>query len=73
VCQPGQENCDKKTPHMTRYDGYRSFEEPVSEIVSCIGPRGLPLNESAEDAVWAYRAIPKGDVSHHKLSRGSNV
>lgn len=47
---------------MIRYDGYRSFEEPVSEIVPCIGPRGLPLNESGEDAVWAYEGKAKGEL-----------
>lgn len=45
---------------MTRYDGYKSFEESVSDIVPCIGPRGLFMNESDEDAVWAYEGIAKG-------------
>jgi hypothetical protein len=62
TCHPGQQSCDKKTPHMTRYDGYRNFEEPVSDIVPCIGPRGLLMNESDEDAVWAYQGAAKGDI-----------
>ena len=48
---------------MTRYDGYKSFEEPFSEITPCVGPRGLLMNESDEDAVWAYQGIAKGEAS----------
>jgi hypothetical protein len=65
-CQPGQDNCDKNTPYMSRYAGYRSFEEPVSDIVPCVGPRGLHLNESDEDAVWAYEAVAKGETAHRR-------
>ncbi len=53
---------------MNRYDGYRSFEEPVSDIVPCIGPRGLFLNESDEDAVWAYEGKAKGKALNRELS-----
>lgn len=52
------------TPQMRRYDGYRSFEEHVSDIIPCIGARGLRMNESEEDAVWAYESIARGDISH---------
>ena len=68
-CQPGQVNCDNSAPHMSRYDGYRSFEEPVSDVSPCIGPRGLLVNESHEDAVWAYEALAKGVIQHRSSSQ----
>ena len=61
-CQLNHERCDKNTPRMTRYDGYRNLEEPVSAIISCVGPRDLPLNESDEDAIWAYKGVAKGII-----------
>src|SRR5882757_11404764 len=53
-CETGQVDCKNKNPHFIHYDGYKSFSEPVSQIVSCIGPRRVQLNESQEDAIWAY-------------------
>jgi len=47
-------DCKNEIPHLIRYDGYRSLQEPASQIISCIGPRGVPLNESEEDVIWAY-------------------
>lgn len=47
---------------MIRYDGYRNFEEPASVVTPCVGPRDLPLNESDEDAVWAYAGVAKGNT-----------
>ena len=45
-----------------RYDGYKHLQEPPSEIVPCVGPRGLLMNESDEDAVWAYPGIAQGTI-----------
>ena len=45
---------------MIRYDGYKHFQEPESEINSCIGPRGLSMKESDEDAIWAYPGVAIG-------------
>jgi hypothetical protein len=36
------------------------MHEPVSDIIPCIGPRGLLMNESDEDAVWAYSGTARG-------------
>lgn len=47
---------------MLRYDGYKSFEEPKSDLVPCIGPRGLLMNESEKDTVWAYKGQAKGVI-----------
>ena len=63
VCETGEVDCKNKSPHLIRYDGYRSFAEPVEHIVSCIGPRGVPLNESHEDAIWAYPGQANGKTS----------
>lgn len=47
---------------MSRFNDYKNFEEPVSDIVPCFGPRSLLLNESDEDVVWAYQAAAKGEI-----------
>ena len=60
VCAPGEENCNRKTPQLVRYDGYKHLQEPLDEIIQCIGPRGLPMNESDEDAIWAYPGKARG-------------
>jgi hypothetical protein len=36
------------------------MHEPVSDIIPCVGPRGLLMNESDEDAVWAYTGTAHG-------------
>ena len=36
------------------------MQEPVSDIVHCIGPRGLLMNESDDDAIWAYSGKAQG-------------
>lgn len=60
TCTPGEESCSDKTPRLIRYDGYKNMHEPVSDIIPCIGPRGLLMNESDEDAVWAYTGTARG-------------
>lgn len=35
-------------------------QEWIGEYVACDGPRGVPLNESLDDAVMAYRGLPQG-------------
>jgi hypothetical protein len=30
--------------------------------VSCVGPRGIPINESNDDAIWAYSGVAQGAV-----------
>ncbi|KAJ9611598.1 hypothetical protein H2200_004782 [Cladophialophora chaetospira] len=62
ACETGEVDCKNKSPHLVRYDGYRSFQEPLDHLVSCIGPRGVPLNESDEDAIWAYPGHANGAV-----------
>ena len=62
-CMSGQMDCKLETPSMERYDGYRNFQEPVERIVSCIGPRGVKLNESDEDAIWAYPGKAVGKLT----------
>lgn len=57
---PGEEGCSEKTPRLVKYDGYKNMQEPVSDIVPCIGPRGLLMNESDEDAIWAYSGKAQG-------------
>lgn len=47
---------------MLRYDGYKNLLEPVSHLVSCVGPRGVPINESHEDAIWAYPGKANGEI-----------
>ena len=39
------------------------MHEPASDIIPCIGPRGLLMNESDEDAVWAYSGTAQGEFS----------
>lgn len=60
MCREGEENCNPRPPKLIRYDGYKHLQEDPMDIVQCTGPRGLPLNESDEDAIWAYPAIPQG-------------
>ena len=59
-CETGEIDCSKTSPHLVRYDGYHSFREPIDHVVSCIGPRGMPLNESQDDAIWAYPGQANG-------------
>lgn len=54
TCRKGDLECKPKPPQLIRYDGYKHLQEPASEIVPCIGPRGILINESDEDAIWAY-------------------
>lgn len=54
TCQTGEVDCKNKHPRQIRYDGLRHSQEDPSHILSCLGPRGLPLNESDGDAIWAY-------------------
>lgn len=60
TCREGEENCSRKPPQLVRYDGYKHLQEDPSDIVSCIGPRGIAINESDEDAIWAYPSIANG-------------
>lgn len=71
TCRQDEENCNGKPPKLIRYDGYKHFQEDPMDIVQCIGPRGIPMNESDEDAVWAYPAIPAGKLrpSHSALTQ----
>ncbi len=62
-CETGEIDCKNRNPRLVHYDGYKSFSEPVSQIVSCIGPRGVPLNESDEDAIWAYPGRANGKTN----------
>lgn len=61
TCQNGEVDCKNKHPRQIRYNGLRHSQEDPSHILSCLGPRGLPLNESEGDAVWAHpgRAVGK--------------
>ena len=68
TCRQDEENCDGKPPRLIRYDGYKHLQEDPTDIIQCVGPRGLPINESDEDAVWAYPAIPQGELSSHSWS-----
>ena len=43
-----------------QYDSAEYKKSWVGEHVSCIGPRGKRLNESAEDIVQAFSALPHG-------------
>lgn len=49
---------------MVRYDGYKHLQEPESQIFSCIGPRGIAMNESDEDAIWAYPGTAIGELPY---------
>ena len=60
ICPPDQPNCKQEIPEMVRYTGLKNYKDPVDDIVPCIGPRGLPMNESDDDAIWAYNVLPKG-------------
>ena len=60
TCRQDEENCNAKPPKLVRYDGYKHLAEDPADIIQCIGPRGVALNESDEDAVWAYPAIAAG-------------
>lgn len=62
-CRVDEENCSGKPPQLIRYDGYKHLQEDPREIIQCIGPRGVAINESEEDAVWAYPAIANGMFS----------
>lgn len=70
TCRQDEENCNAKPPKLVRYDGYKHLQEDPADIVQCIGPRGIPINESDEDAVWAYPAIAAGtSFAQKKLSQ----
>ena len=45
---------------MVRYEGYQNLVEQAAHIVPCVGPRGVPINESHEDAIWAYPGKANG-------------
>lgn len=64
-CTPEEENCRHTSPQLLRYDGYKHFRESAFDVVPCVGPRGLWMNESDDDAVWAYRgkAVGKAHLS----------
>lgn len=68
-CETGEIDCKNKNPHLLHYDGYKSFSEPVSQIVSCIGPRGIQLNESHDDAIWAYPGHANGKIDLNRYGR----
>lgn len=54
ICASGHKDCKNSAPQLVRYDGYKHLQEPQAQIVSCIGPRGIAINESDDDAIWAY-------------------
>ena len=56
----GRADCKQNSPSLVRYDGYKHMQEDPREIVPCIGPRGLLMNESREDAIWAYPGRAQG-------------
>ena len=60
ACVPEDPKCVDSTPQLVRYTGYKHLQEDETDIVSCIGPRGIPMNESDDDAVWAYNGIAHG-------------
>lgn len=60
TCRQDEEQCNPRPPKLVRYDGYKHLQEDPTDIVQCIGPRGVPINESDEDAVWAYPGIAAG-------------
>jgi hypothetical protein len=49
-----------REPQLIRYDGYKHLQDPEKDIISCIGPRGVPLNQSDDDAIWAYNGTARG-------------
>jgi hypothetical protein len=61
ACSPEEPNCDDLTPQLVRYSGYKHLQEDEHDIISCIGPRGLPMNESDDDAIWAYNGKAHGE------------
>ena len=63
VCASGHTDCKDSAPQLVRYDGYKHLQEPESQIISCSGPRGVPINESDEDAIWAYPGVPDGKIN----------
>lgn len=67
TCRVDEENCSQKPPNLIRYDGYKHLQEDPTDIIQCTGPRGLAMNESDEDAIWAYPAIPSGKLESHSL------
>lgn len=67
TCRQDEENCNSKPPKLVRYDGYKHLQEDPLDIVQCIGPRGIALNESDEDAIWAYPAIASGQFTQIQL------
>ncbi|KAK5252750.1 hypothetical protein LTS03_007684 [Exophiala xenobiotica] len=62
LCESGEIDCKSKEPHMVRYEGYQNLVEQAAHIVPCVGPRGVPINESHEDAIWAYPGKANGAV-----------
>ena len=67
TCQTGEVDCRSKHPLQVRYDGLRHSQEDPSHILSCLGPRGLPLNESDGDAIWTYPGRAVGKEWHLQL------
>ena len=63
VCTSGLTDCKNSGPQLFRYDGYKHLQEPESQLVQCLGPRGVPMNESNEDAIWAYPGKADGTLS----------
>lgn len=59
-CREDEPNCQRKPPQLVRYDGYKHLQEDPTDIIQCVGPRGVALNESDEDAIWAYPGIAHG-------------
>lgn len=62
-CPPEQVNCPQSVPEMVRYTGLKNYKDRVEDIVPCTGPRGLAMNESDDDALWAYNVLPRGMCS----------
>ena len=62
-CPPEQVNCPQSVPQMVRYTGLKNYKDRVEDIVPCVGPRGLAMNESDDDALWAYNVLPQGMCS----------
>lgn len=61
-CLPGEANCELKEPQLVKYDPYKGYADSVADIVPCTGPRGVPINESDEDSLWAYPGLPRGQL-----------
>lgn len=64
VCASGLAECRNSAPQLVRYDGYKALQEPDSQIIPCLSPRGIFLNESNEDAIWAYLGKAEGTCSY---------